>query len=240
MAVACLNIKFMQNLPTIIVQARLSSSRLPGKMLKLINGKPILKYVIERLQLCENAGGLIVATSSDESDDAINNLCKRIGVKCFRGELNDVASRFSSLIVEEDINSFVRINGDSPMIDNEIVDHAIYLFNKGEYDIVTNVFPRSFPKGQSVEVIKTDVFNPVVLELMTEEDKEHVTTYFYRNSDDYNILNFSMKPELNHIQLSVDTEEDFTEADKILKSMGKSHCAYPLNEILALKKTLQN
>jgi spore coat polysaccharide biosynthesis protein SpsF (cytidylyltransferase family) len=229
----------MHNLPMVIVQARMSSSRLPGKMLKQVKGKPILTYVIERLRCCKNTGDLIIATSDNESDDGIKKLCDNLGVKCFRGDLDNVATRFLSIVKKEKLHSFVRINGDSPMIDSEIIDYAVSLFDKSKCDIVTNVFPRTYPKGQSVEVLNTKNFNTAVLDVMSDEDKEHVTTFFYRNSDQFDIVNFQMQPESNHVQLSIDTKKDFMDFEAIVSRMDKTHTLYHLNEILSLREKVK-
>ena len=216
----------------------MSSSRLPGKMLKHINGKPVLTYVIERLQHCKNNKSLIVATSIDETDNDIQQLCDSLRIPCFRGSLNNVVERFSSLVASKNIDSFVRISGDSPMIDYKLVDYAISLFNQNQCDIVTNLFPRSYPKGQSIEVLRSGVFNSAIPDITLDDDKEHLSTFFYRHPDRFNIMNFTMDPVSSHIQLSIDTMKDFTDLTAIISSMDKSHYLYGLNEIMFLKESL--
>ena len=130
-----------------IIQARMSSERLPGKVLQQIAGKPMLQYLLERLEHCEVLDGLVVATSVDESDTPITSFCQRYGVSCYRGDLNNVAGRFNDVLDSYGFDAFVRINGDSPLLDQRLVDKAVELFKQHEADLATNALVRSYPKG---------------------------------------------------------------------------------------------
>jgi spore coat polysaccharide biosynthesis protein SpsF (cytidylyltransferase family)/phosphoglycolate phosphatase-like HAD superfamily hydrolase len=219
----------------IVVQARMSSQRLPGKVLMQILDKPMLQYLLERLKQSNQFHDvpIIVATSTAADDLAIEQFCTQYGAVCERGPLNDVVGRFLDVSNKRHLSAFVRISGDSPLIDPELILRGIRLFCEKSCDLVTNVFPRSFPKGQSVEVISVRALK-AVYDDMDEQDREHVTPYFYRNADKYRICNFSNDTDLSSIQLSVDTEDDMNFFADIVHSSDRGVPPITLDGILSL------
>ncbi len=202
-----------------IIQARCSSKRFPNKVLKIIYGKPLIHHVILKLQKSKKITKIIVATSNHKSDDKLIKYLKKIRVEFFRGSLSNVTNRFLELVLFKKKKFFLRISGDSPLIDYKIVDEAIKIFKKNKkYDLVTNIFPRSFPKGQSVEIIRTDILKNNIFK-MSKEDKEHVTRYFYKYSKNFYIKNFRNKLKTKFIKLAVDNKTDLA---KILKKIDKN------------------
>jgi len=199
-----------------IVQARYSSVRLPGKILRELAGKPLLAWTVQRLRLSSLCSEVVVATSLDASDDLTEDFCTRSGIFCFRGPLENVARRFVGVLDRFQGNAFVRISGDSPMIDPKLVDKAINEFQAGEYDLITNVKKRTFPKGQSVEVLSADKFRGVVESLRDPCDQEHVTSYYYKNPEMFEILNFESGASLGDLQLSIDSERDFSVIEQLM------------------------
>ncbi len=218
----------------IIIQARLNSSRLPGKILKDIQGKPMLRYLIESLEHCQCPDKLIVATSNEITDDPVAEFCNGLNVTCYRGSLDNVAGRFMGVIDVYGLDSFVRISGDSPLMDFRLVDKSIRIYQSAQYDIVTNVLKRTFPRGQSVEVINSSVFKKTYLSISSAYDREHVTPFFYEHSDEFSIHNFEANNESGHIQLSVDTPEDMLHLESILSSMKRPHWEYSFEEIIEI------
>ena len=138
-----------------IIQARHSSKRLPGKVLKKILGLTILERVINQVRKSKKIKKIIVATSDHITDKKIIKLCQKNNIDCIFGSLNNVFKRFHLVLKSKQYKSFVRVSADSPLIDPSLIDKAVSLYNKNRYDIVTNVFPRTFPKGFSVEVINS-------------------------------------------------------------------------------------
>lgn len=199
----------------IAVQARMSSSRLPGKMLQYIHGKPMLAWVVNQLKRTDLGKNVIVATSNEVSDEPIAGYCIKNNIPIFRGPLNFVAQRFLALGEQSNTTAIVRICGDSPLIDPTLVNQAIRLFGSGEFDIVTNVYPRSFPKGQSVEVIRLGALKEHISHF-DPDDQEHVTRYFYRNHSLFKILNFHSDCSAYNTQMSVDTEADMKKVSQII------------------------
>ena len=217
----------------IIVQARMNSSRLPKKVLYQIKGKPLLKYLIARLSGTIERK-LCIATSKHTEDDEIKNLCFRENVSFFRGPLKDVSKRMLNAANHFEADAFVRICGDSPLIDPKIVNRAISIYQSGDYDLVTNTFPRSFPVGQSVEVIRTGTFEKAYEKMSEPEHFEHVTTYYYEHPDEFRIRNFANERDLSNYRLVVDTPEDLKRIEEIIVSMTKPHTEYSLDDLIDL------
>jgi spore coat polysaccharide biosynthesis protein SpsF len=215
-----------------IIQARMSSARFPGKMLYPVFGKPLLGYLLERVCRIKELNLIVVATSANGDDDQIAEFCESQGVACYRGPLDDVSKRFLDVIDHYRIDTFVRINGDSPLIAPEVIARGIKIFLTGDYDIVTNVFPRTFPKGQSVEMLSARVFTEGFKFLESADDHEHVTKYFYRNCDDYKIYNFRFDKDMSNVQMTIDYPEDIKLFSSIVSQMQKPHWQYGLEDIL--------
>jgi len=205
-----------------IIQARMSSMRLPGKVLMNIAGRPMLERVCDRVMQSSNVKRVVIATSNHSSDDPIEKFCYSRNFSCFRGALDDVAGRFLSIIQREGAEEFIRISADSPLIDPKLIDKAVEEYRHGQYDLVTNVLHRTFPKGQSVELIRSSTFRQMCADLIDPDDREHVTKAFYRNSSAYKIKNFSAEISAGEFQLSVDTREDFERISSVinLSSVG--------------------
>lgn len=224
--------------PTAIVQARMSSRRLPGKSIYPIAGRPMLSYLIERLRRCQKLASIVVATSTTADDDAIARFCADFGVECHRGPLDDVLGRFLEVIRTRALASVVRVNGDSPLLDPVLVDRAVNLFGAGEFDLVTNVAPRSFPRGQSVEVVSAEALRRIAGEEITLDEREHVTLRFYRHPERCVMQNFVAAHDMSAIQLSVDTPEDLATIARIIKKMDRPHWQYGLEDLLELRRTV--
>jgi spore coat polysaccharide biosynthesis protein SpsF len=222
-----------------IVQARMSSRRLPGKVLRPLGGKPLLQYVLENLSQLDELAGTLVATSTDPSDDPIAEFCGRFGTPCFRGALDNVAERFLEAARTHALSAFVRVSGDSPLLDSRLVARAMHLFEESDADLATNVFSRTYPAGMSVEVVKTETFERVVPELKEAGDREHVTSYFYRNADDFHIVNFVREVPRRDLHLAVDTPEHFEYVARLVGSMNRPHWDYSLDDILRLCNALR-
>tara|TARA_B100000965_G_scaffold405731_1_gene440974 strand:- start:1434 stop:2117 length:684 start_codon:yes stop_codon:yes gene_type:complete len=204
----------------ILIQARMNSKRLPGKVLRKINNTEMLLWTINRLRRLNNFFKLAVITSKETSDDPIENFCKINSIDIYRGSLNNVAERFIDACMFFKANSFVRICADSPFIDPLIVSEAVEIYQNNNFDLVTNVQTRTFPKGQSVEVVKLSAMKKIInSNNLTNEHLEHPTKLFYEYPDLFSIKNFVCeKSGLEKIQLSIDFYEDYILANKIASS----------------------
>ncbi len=203
----------------IFIQARYNSKRLPGKVCLKISKKEILLHVYEKCKksLIKN---IIVLTSKNKSDDKIVNLCSKNNIKYFRGDLYNVYRRYAQAIKKFKLDYFVRVTADSPLIDYRLINIAIKKLKKNKKDIITNVFPRTYPIGQSIEIINCKTFLKN-LNFTNKIEKEHITKYFYKNHKKFSILNFKNKKNMSKENLSVNTIKDFKKIKKFIEENEK-------------------
>ena len=221
-----------------IIQARMSSVRLPGKVLMKAAGRTVLQYVIERLKQCTALDGIVVAVSTDDRDTPIVKHCEELGVAVCRGSLDDVAGRFLDAAERFGFDAFVRACADSPLLDADLVDRAVERYRECKCDIVTNVMPRTYPHGQSVEVVRTELLRVTWPKLTTPEHLEHVTSFFYEHRSDFSIVNLCAPRDMSDMRLVVDTEEDWERFTRIVDRFEEPHWKYGLAEIIEICESL--
>lgn len=202
----------------------MSSQRLPGKVLRSLGGRPLLDHVLDRLGRCRSLDGVAVATSTSRSDDPLAEWLEERGTAFYRGPLDDVAARFASAARSLGVGIIVRVSGDSPVIDHRIVDTCVETFLQASPDLVTNVFPRTFPRGQSVEVFEPSLLE-AALPLMDPSDREHVTRYFYEREDEYEIVNVASPQPAPDVRMVIDTAEDYEAFSRLFASDRSVHDA---------------
>jgi len=209
------------------VQARTSSSRFPGKVLELISGKPLIEWVISNCQL--SGFEVFVLTSNHPSDNELVSFLVQKNINYYRGDLNDVLSRFLNLMETNSIDKIIRISADSPLIHPGVIKKvAEESRNFPEYDLITNVYPRTYPKGQSVEVISKQSLQ-VINELdLSKENREHVSSYFYEHPMDFKIQNVRNEQNLESFNLCVDEPSDLQKIQKYVTSEKLDERAIPL------------
>lgn len=207
----------------VFIQARMSSRRLCGKVLKKIGKKAILERVITNIKLSNKIQKIVILTSKNKSDDVIVNFCKRNKITYFRGSLNNVAKRFYDCANFYDQKYFARISADSPFIDYKILDKMISIFKKynQKFDIYTNVFPKTFPKGQSIEIINANIFNFLFKKKIKKCFLEHITSFFYKNSNKFKIFNFRSNKNFSKYNLCIDTKNDYNFFKRKIKKINK-------------------
>lgn len=203
----------------------MASSRLPGKVLMPLAGRPALEWLLERLEHAEGLDALVVATSDDPADDPVAAYCEARGTACHRGSLEDVAQRLLDAASAESLDAFARISGDSPLLDQRLVDQAVRLMRAGNHDLVTNVRPRSFPPGQSVEVIRTAALARAV----RPEEREHVTGALYDGG--FDVHRFEAERPRTDVRYTLDTPEDAARLERILLDMDRSPWDYRWDEL---------
>ncbi len=203
----------------VIIQARTNSKRFKNKVLKKIYDVPIIGHVVNRVKKSKYVKNVVVATSKKKFDNKLALYLKNKKINYFRGELFNVAKRLTDAANKNKANFFIRISGDSPLIDFRIINKAITIFKslKKKPDIVTNLFPRSYPMGQSVELIRTSVLKNNY-KFFSKSEKEHVTTFFYNNSKKFIIKNFKLNQKKIFIKLAIDEKKDLS---KLLKKYDK-------------------
>ncbi len=214
------------------------SRRLPGKVLRPLAGRPVLQYLLERVGRCTGLKAVAVATSSDSSDEPIARFCDAFGVRCIRGPLEDVAIRFKLAAESLKLDAFVRLCADSPLLDPQLITRAVDAFRSGKVDLVTNVFPRTFPPGQSVEVVRMRVFAAALPSMKDPGHREHVTRYFYEHPDRYRLLNLSGEHDATGADFAVDTEADLERIEALVAALDRPHWEYGLEALIAAHRAL--
>ena len=198
-----------------LIQARMNSARLPGKVLKELAGRAILAHVHAAAAEALPQEAILVATSLDPSDDPIAAYCELHGIQVFRGSLENVGLRLQEALALLEVGAFFRICADSPFYDPALMNEAIAKYAVGNYDLVSNVFPRSFPKGRSVELARCSTFLAYDFRSASQEEKEHVFAGYYREAGKFRITNFSSPSDLSGLNLCVDTPEDWNRAVRL-------------------------
>jgi len=217
---------------------RMTSTRLPGKTLISIRGKPLIQYTIDAIR--HNLPNLkpALVTSNQKSDDPIDSFGKAIGMQVIRGHLDNVASRFRQAISELGTQYVFRVNGDSPLVPTALFPTALQVMASGNWDLVTNIKPRSLPPGMSIELVRVESFLRLQKHGLTSAEEEHVTKFFYDHHRKFRIVNLSLPRDHSHGSLAIDSNSDLKQFDCILDRMVKPHWAHSIDEILNLYRGL--
>jgi spore coat polysaccharide biosynthesis protein SpsF len=213
--------------PTVIaiVQARMSSSRLPGKVLKPIMGRPMLGRHLDRLRRCKKIDRLIVATSVEKSDDDIAAFCASEGIACYRGPLHDVLARYEGAARENDpVDHIVRLTGDCPLADPEVIDTVISTHLAGNYDYSANTIVPRYPNGLDAEIMTRAALRLMAAEASTAYEREHVTPFLYTRPTRFRLGSLESKVNQSHMRWTVDTADDFRMVETVYREL------LPVNE----------
>ena len=216
----------------IIIQARMGSSRLPNKVLINVAGKPILQHVIDRCKM-SIADEVIVATSTNPENDEIEKFCSKIGVSCFRGSENDVLDRYYNAAKEYKADVVVRITGDCPLLEPKILNKVIEEFKSGDYDYISNVLERGFPRGLDTEVFSFKALERAHALAKEKPHREHVTAFIYGNPSLFKIRNIGAEGEFKRpdIRLTIDTPHDLAVLNSIFANIPNAAVA-PIEKII--------
>jgi len=209
-----------------IIQARMSSTRLPGKVMLKAVGKPLIINMLERVNRCNLLDSLWLATSDEESDNRLANTVEKRGFNVFRGSLNNVLSRFRHIGNLEKADVIVRLTGDCPLHDPSLIDRVIrhFLENRGGVDYVSNVLPPTYPDGLDTEVFSFSALDAAYQEAGSTFDLEHVTPYIRKNAiDEARESNFSGPADFSHLRWTLDEPEDYAFIKKVYEDL------FPIN-----------
>lgn len=205
-----------------IIQARLGSTRLTGKVLKKIKDKFVLDYVIDRLRLCKNLDNIVLATTVNKKDDRLQQYAVDKKIDYYRGSEEDVLSRYFHAAKEFNANIIVRITSDCPLIDPIIVDKAIKKHIENKADYTANIIKRTFPRGLDVEVLNFNVLKNTFENAKERYQREHVTAYIREKPIDFKLQNIEAEGKLRRpdFRITLDTKEDLELIKKILNNFG--------------------
>ncbi len=220
----------------VFVQARMGSTRLPGKVLKPVLDRPLLDYLVERLCQAREIDKIVILTTTQRADDVIARYCQKKSVPCFRGAEDDVLDRYYQAALHYHSDGIVRITADCPLIDPDILDQVVKVFkeNLPKIDYVSNSLERTFPRGLDVEVFSFSALEQAFLHAKRPEEREHVTLYLYRHPTLFYLKNVAHHPSLAHCRWTVDTPEDFALVRLILEHLYPKHPHFKLKDILKL------
>jgi spore coat polysaccharide biosynthesis protein SpsF len=217
-----------------VIQARMGSSRFPGKVLKKFDGKELLIRQIERVKNSKFIEKLIVATTQLARDDDIYNLCKNHDIECFRGSEGDVLSRFYECAKQYGASTVIRLTGDCPLVDPEIIDLVVVKYLSEKLDFCANTVPphsSTFPDGSDVEVFSFQALEKAYNEIDDIHLKEHVTFQFWKTND-YKSSQYHAPINLSNFRYTVDYPEDYEVVKYIFKQIAKNNLSGRLSEII--------
>ncbi len=205
-----------------LIQARMKSTRLPGKILKKINGKESIIFMVDRLKKCKNIEDIIIIIPREKTDDKLYNFLKKKKLKVYRGSENDVLDRFYSCAKKFSIKHILRLTSDCPFIDPILVDKITNAYKKGNYDYVSNIIFRTFPDGMDTEIFSYKSLSFARNNLNNSFDREHVTKYFLRSDQVKKKNIFFGKKNYQNIRLTLDYKEDLELLNKLSKKLGQN------------------
>ncbi len=232
---------------TAIIQARCSSTRLPNKIFRKLGNNALIEVLLDRLSMSLFLDDIVIATSTNKSDDEIEIFCLEKNLKYFRGDLDDVLSRFYFCASEMNLDNIVRVTADDPFKDPKVIDHAIRLFDENKYDYVSNTLKPTFPEGIDVEVFSFDALEKAYESSKLNSERLHVTPYIWKNPNLFSVHNFTNEIDYSNIRLTVDYEEDIIYLNKIYSHINSVDCSFTdiINiidkySIINDKKTVRN
>jgi spore coat polysaccharide biosynthesis protein SpsF len=218
------------------IQARMSSTRFPGKVLKPILGKPMLKLEIERVQSCETIDRVIVVTSNSPDDRQIVKFCQQYNIDVFCGNLENVLDRFYQAANKFKPDHIVRLTGDCPLIDAKIIDSMVRLYLKSSCDYGTNCVPPTYPDGLDAEIFTVKALTQAHHDAVLPSYLEHISPFFEEQPDRFKTVNLANSNDLSGLRWTVDEPEDFEFVKNIFETLYSANPLFGLEDILALLK----
>jgi spore coat polysaccharide biosynthesis protein SpsF len=217
-----------------ILQVRSMSSRLRGKAMLPLSGRPLIEREIERVRRARRFDRLIIATSNDPSDDELAMVCGSIGIECFRGSLADVLDRFYCAAIHFKATAIVRLTGDCPLIDPEVVDHVIESFVAAAVDYASNTIQPTYPDGLDVEVMTLESLTTAWREAEALSEREHVTSFIWSRPNRFRLLNVSQDIDLSAMRWTVDSLADYEFVRCIYDRLYSSNPQFTTEDVHAL------
>lgn len=217
-----------------VTQARMGSSRLPGKVLREVLDQPLLKFHIDRLRRSAAIDELVVATSTEAGDDAIADFCAAENVAVFRGSEQDVLDRFYQCARNIDAGIIVRVTSDCPLIDPAIIDLAVAAFRAAPEKDYLRTDPEAYPRGMDAEIFTRAALEAAWAEAKDPAEREHVTPFLYRNPDRFGLDTFAEdNAEGAEFRLCVDEENDFLLVSKVLEALIPENPEFGWRDLVA-------
>lgn len=219
-----------------VIQARMGSTRLPSKALKKIEDRTLIAWIKYRLSFCKGVDQIVLSTADTEENDVLAKHAEEIGLEYFRGNEADIVTRLLETAKKFKADAIIRVTGDCPLVDPGILDEMIKVYreNINGADLVTNIFPPTFPDGIDLEIIPFKTLERLNWEVNNSLYREWITTTIMENADKYRILNISNEDNLQSLRLTVDYPEDFQLVKEIFFKLHKEGNIFGLSDILEL------
>lgn len=217
-----------------VLQARLGSSRLPGKVLLPILGTPMLGRQLERLSRVKSIDKLVVATSTSPEDDAIEAFCRSFGVACSRGSVDDVLDRCYRAAAPERPDLVMRLTGDCPLTDPEVIDGLVAFFRAGSFDYASNTLKPTWPDGLDAELMRFGCLESAWSEAKLPSEREHVTPFIYKHPERFRLGSYENDVDLSGLRWTVDEPEDFALVSSIYATLYPSQPDFSSRDVLQL------
>ena len=221
------------------IEARMKSSRLPGKVLKEVCGKPILLHIVERVRRSSRVDEIIIATTTSPDDDKIVEFCKKNNIKFYRGSEEDVLDRLAKCHNFSETDLVVEITGDSPFADPDLIDETILTYLNTDCDYVSNTLVRTHPIGIRSQVFSRKLLEEINSIVTLQKDREHVTTFICRNKENrYKLVNVKSKERQNlpKLRLTLDYPEDFEVTKIIYEKLYPKNRQFSLDDVIDFLK----
>ncbi len=218
------------------IQARMGSTRLPGKALLLLAGRPVIQRIAERLAECREVDLVVVSTSVEGESDPIAELAAGIGLLCVRGSETDLVERLGRTVALTGADALVRITGDCPLVDPRLVDEVVGAWRRsgGAVEYVSNVFPPTFPDGLDVEVVSREVLEHLDREVSDPLFRESLTTYIREHPASFSIRNIERERDLSGLRWTLDYPEDLAFMEAVYGALHREGTIFGMEDVLAL------
>lgn len=217
---------------TAIIQARMGSSRLPGKIMAEIAGEPMLSHVIRRVGQAKMIDTIVLATTTDPGDDITESFCRLHGTHCFRGSPHDVLDRYFQAARYWHADAIVRLTADCPLLDPSIIDQVVKLFMDNGVDYASNTLEFSYPDGLDTEVMSFGALSRTWREANLASEREHVTPYINKHPELFTLKSLRHDEDLSHLRWTVDESRDLDFVRSVFKHLGQA--SFGMKEILEL------
>jgi spore coat polysaccharide biosynthesis protein SpsF len=218
----------------VIMQARMQSTRLHGKIMKKICDKTILEHDILRVSKSKTIDEIIIATSDDPADEVIAQEAYKLGIKFFRGSETDVLSRYYFVANEHNADIIIRITSDCPLYDWQVLDDMVDYFTNKDFDYLCNFLARTYPRGLETEIFTFDSLEKAHFKAKLDHEREHVTPYIWQNPSLFKLGNYKAKVNNSQHRWTLDTEADFSLINTIYNHLYPKNNYFTTNDILEL------
>jgi spore coat polysaccharide biosynthesis protein SpsF len=230
----------MKNLNLVVLQARMSSTRLPGKVMSQINGHPMIYWEISRISKAKLVNKIVVAISDQKSDDILADYLDSIHQDYIRGSLDNVLSRYVKAEENYNPSAIIRLTADCPLVMPELIDQYLEIFYKNDFEYLSNTLELSYPDGLDIEIIAPGIFKKLLVSSLSKEEQEHVTLGIYSRKDKFRTYNVSNNANISEFRWTVDTSDDLAFVKSVYAHFESKEIDFTFKDVLTFVKKNPN